>query len=123
MNNEKSLTLEEMAKLIETVPKWIHIYKGSYSGRVGHYGVSAYKSDKSFFDSILFWWLKEDLEVKVYYSEGDNYIKLESKQGKEVLPLYQRIQELYNVQYEKESKEELIMKNEKLRELREKLKK
>lgn len=108
--NEKLLTLEEIAKIVETITEWDHIYD-TYYGKNESYSVMAWEMN--------FFWSKN---IGISVDSIEPYIELGSVSGKEVFPLYQRVQELWSMYYEKKEQERTQKRNGKLREIRGKIK-
>ena len=113
MENEKLLTLEEIAKIIETATEgeWNRIYD-SYYGKTEFINIHTWKG--GFFPWSKIW----GISISGKYSDEEGYIELSSITGEEVYPLYKRIQGLYDTYYEKKEQERIQKRNEKLREIR-----
>ncbi|MDD5132825.1 MAG: hypothetical protein PHD81_04205 [Candidatus Nanoarchaeia archaeon] len=107
MENENPLTLEEIAHVIESISSWANV-SGWYYGVNKSLRVTAYKSK--------FFPCSEHCEISV--EERESFVELGSISGKEVLPLYKRIQELYNLHLKEKKQKSMEIRNEKLREIR-----
>ena len=99
-DEEKQLTLEEMTNLMESMTEWRRVntlYRGENDS------LKMYLSKQPGF---LPWSIKgAEIEVR----DKDTHIELGSVSGKEVLPVYQKAEELYN-QYVKEEEQKKIEK-------------
>ena len=110
MQNEQPLTLEEISKIVDTMTEWAntgHIYVGTNE-------FLSIVADK---DTSFWPWSK----IRIISVNNRNpIIELGSIRGKHVLPLYQRIQELYRESDIKAEQEYEKIKNERIKEIRKK---